>query len=125
MWMSGVMVVFGLALIFQSSRWSNTPSYANLLLMANTFVWGLVYLLIGTLLIVASRQLHRRWLYVLAHTAAIALVASWLLSFIVRWLTDDGTTIVNVVSWATYLFLLVRSVIVIESMFNQDKYERR
>lgn len=124
-WMTVVMMVFGLALIFQESRWSNTPAYANLLQISNSHVWGAIYLTIGIVMISALLQLHRRWLLVFAHTAAIALIGAWFVAFVVRWLTDDGTTIVNVVSWLTYLFMLIRSATVIDNVFNRRAYERR
>jgi len=104
----------GVALWLQPERWFNTPSYANLLSVASTEVWGSVYLAVSAVMLLAVWRRRNRFLVVTAHTAGIALVGSWLIAFFVRYLTDDGTTIVNVVSWATFLAILARSAIIID-----------
>jgi surface polysaccharide O-acyltransferase-like enzyme len=100
---------FGLGLVFQSSRFENTPSYGNLLLVAPAWLWGTIHLLSAALMFGSIRWRTMRGLAVSAHTVGIALVGSWLLAFVVRYLTDTGTTLVNVINWSVLLFLAVRS----------------
>lgn len=112
--MSVAFTAIGLALILQPDRFARTPSYSNLLEIAGQMVWGLAYLVCAVLLGMSLLPLPRRgkWgLAVAAHTVSIALTSYWLVAFVVRYLTDDGTTIVNVASWAVYLALLIRSVL--------------
>lgn len=102
-------LAFGATLIGQPSRWENTPAYANLLDLLPTQVWGALYLASSFSLFATILRRGNRVLSVAAHTLAIALTGGWLLGFVIRYLTDDGTTIVNVVNWAVYLTLLIRS----------------
>lgn len=106
----------GLTLFLQPHRYDNTPSYANLLNVMNQAWWGLIYLVVAAFVFAAVTFWRHRLLTVAAHTSAAALVLSWLAAFVYRWLTDDGTTIVNVVSWSILLFLVVRS------MFQLDEW---
>jgi hypothetical protein len=105
---------FGLALWLQPERWANTPAYHNLLVVLTAQTWGTIYLLVAALTAAASWKTRIRPVVVIAHTAAIALTAAWLVGFVIRYLTDQGTTIVNVVSWSTYLVLLIRSAVVLD-----------
>lgn len=98
----------GLGLVLQPARFGETPSYANLLHFAPAEVWGAVYLSVAGLLLV-WRLIQRQWIGVAAHTLASILTLWWLMAFVVRYFTDDATTIVNVVSWTVYLSLVVRS----------------
>lgn len=112
--MTFMMLVFigiGLTLVLQAARYSNTPSYANLLDILPAQAWGGLYLAAAALKLAAILRYHIRSLVIITHTVTIALIAVWLAAFIVRWFTDSGTTIVNVTSWATYLYLTVRSAI--------------
>lgn len=112
--MSVTFTAIGMALILQPDRFAATPSYANLLAIVGQMAWGLIYLGCAVLLVMSLLPLPRRnkWsLAVAAHTVSIALTGFWLAAFVVRYLTDDGTTIVNIASWSVYLALLVRSVL--------------
>jgi hypothetical protein len=102
-------VAIGAGLLFQPSRFSNTPSYANLLIFTSAGIWGCAYLAVAALMIGWRVAVRFRWLGVLAHVTAIALTSWWLVAFIVRYLTDNGTTVVNVVSWSVFLSLVIRS----------------
>lgn len=113
LWPGGAIVpvftVIGLALLLQGGRFDKTPAYAILLYLVPAQIWGMAYLLVaasfvGYLMIWPTRQLA-----VFAHTIGIILTGWWLLAFIIRYATDASTTPVNVVSWALYLFLLIRS----------------
>jgi hypothetical protein len=103
--------VFGVCLIAQPDRWAYTPAYGLLLDIAHQWVWGTVYLGISFLLAATAVFPVFRSLAVIAHTAAIALTIGWLGAFLIRYLTDPHTTIVNVVSWGVYLALLIQSAI--------------
>lgn len=105
---TAILTIFGLALIVQSSRWGNTPSYANLLVLMPADIWGAVYLAVAALM--GSVLVWRvKWWAVTAHMIALLVLLGWEFAFVIRWLTDDGTTIVNAVSWGTYVILLLRS----------------
>lgn len=113
---TGIFLIFGTALILQPSRWANTPSYANLLALLSSEMWGIIHLVVGIALgITFYTARHVKWFSIITHTAAIALVSAWFVAFIVRYLTDDGTTIVNVVSWGVYLALLIQSAVSLDS----------
>jgi hypothetical protein len=104
-----IFVVFGLGLVLQPQRWHNTPSYANLLVIMSAPAWGAVYFVIAVVLIASVLLRSSRMLAISAHTLAFLLLLTWEAAFVVRWATDAGTTVVNVISWATYLSLVVYS----------------
>lgn len=106
--------VFGVALWLQSSRWYNTPSYALLLKLLGTHAWGTLYLICAVLMFVHLTVFKPAWFAILAHTASAMLVVFWLVAFVIRYFTDSGTTIVNVVSWSILLTLLVHSALSID-----------
>ncbi len=101
-------IAIGVGLTLQPSRFANTPSYANLLAFAASQVWGVMYLTVAALL-VTWRLSKVRWLGVTSHTLGIVLTLWWWAAFIIRYITDNGTTIVNIVSWGVFLFLVARS----------------
>lgn len=109
-----VALLFGVTLILQPSRWANTPSYANLLELLSAQWWGVLYLFTAVLLFAAVRFRASRTMMVIAHTVAIALFAAWLLAFVVRYATDGGTTIVNIVSWSVFVSRLIQSSIILD-----------
>lgn len=111
----------GVALLAQPERWFNTPSYANLLSVFGTDTWGAIYLTVSATMLAAVWYRRTRVVVVVAHTISIALTAAWLFAFVVRYFTDDGTTIVNVVSWSTYLVILIRSAIIIDDDQEMDR----
>lgn len=104
----------GIALIVQPQRFANTPSYQNLIEIISQLGWGVIYLVCALLLVVPLFPLPRRPRWILAvtgHTVSIALTGFWLAAFVLRYFTDSGTTIVNLVSWGAYLALLIRSML--------------
>lgn len=111
---SVLFVVFGVALLAQPYRWHNTPAYGNLLAIADTRIWGTAYLLVAALMFIYLFAYSPGWFAILAHTAIFALSASWLVAFVIRYLTDDGTTIVNVGSWSVYTLLIAYSALRID-----------
>jgi hypothetical protein len=100
---------FALGMIFQSSRWYSTPAYGNLLTIFAAPTWGWIYL--GAAAVLATSLVLRRyrWLGMVAHTLTFALLVVWEAAFIIRWITDDHTTDVNVGSWAFFLAVTLRS----------------
>jgi hypothetical protein len=109
-------LAIGLGLLVQPSRFTRTPSYANLLILAGAPTWGILYLLsalsLALWLGLQPTQPYEpnqpRW-GIAAHMIPIALTAGWLIAFVVRYLSDTATTIVNVVSWSVFLALLGHS----------------
>jgi hypothetical protein len=104
-----ILAVFGFALIFQSSRWSKTPAYANLLDVFSAQTWGLIYLGATLCMVVGLVLRHTRWVGLAAHALTFMLLFGWELGFLIRYFTDSATTIVNVISWSTYVGLVMWS----------------
>lgn len=107
--------MFGVFLWAQPSRWARTPSYANLLQLLSQQTWGSIYLVAAGLLLGAFFGSNARWFKVVALTLSMALDASWLLAFVVRFFTDDATTIVNIVSWSMFLYVLIVSAVYMDA----------
>lgn len=108
-----VFLLFGFFLVAQPGRWANTPSYGILLNIADQTTWGSLYLVIGTCL-TATAYFRIRPFTVITFTAAFALLGTWLLAFIVRFATDDGTTIANIIAWSVYLTLLIEAALALD-----------
>lgn len=104
-----IFILLGTMLVLQSGRWARTPAYGNLLRILSADTWGYLYLGVGIFLAAGLVWQARRIISVMAHTVAFVLLSAWEAGFIVRYFTDSATTIVNVVSWGAYLFLLVVS----------------
>lgn len=113
MWAGLVMAVafltIGATLIFQTDRYNNTPSYGILLDVLPAIAWGAMYLVAGGLLALYVWKWRSQPFSIVAHTAAATLSMVWLSAFVIRYITDPGTTIVNVVSWSVYTLLVLRS----------------
>lgn len=120
-----VSLLFGITLILQPNRWANTPSYANLLELLPAATWGAIYLVTAGLLFVTIRFRQNRWLFAVGHTVGIALFAAWLLAFVVRYATDDGTTIVNIVSWGVFLSRLIQSAVILDDPETPREFEAK
>lgn len=105
---------FGFALIFQPQRFANTPSYANLLALLPQQLWGGIYLLSSFLMALSIWKYTNRKIVTSATVFSFALTIAWLGAFVYRWLTDGGTTIVNVGSWSIFLYLIVRSAMMVD-----------
>jgi hypothetical protein len=107
--MAIIYLAIGITLCTQQFRYSNTPSYHILLQVAPAWTWGIGYIVAGTLLAAYVLRWHAIWFSAVVHCVAGFLSIWWLFSFILRYLTDDKTTIVNVCSWSVYTYLVVRS----------------
>lgn len=101
--------LIGGGLLLQPDRFQRTPSYGNLIRLFPASTWGLVYLVVAASLFSWGWRRTPQWWGVAVHTLAIMLTSGWLFAFVYRWWTDDGTTVVNVVSWTVYLILLIES----------------
>jgi len=100
---------YGLGMLFQSARFSRTPAYGNLTQILDIRVWAVLHLMAALLfaayvLVVASRLFG-----IVVHIYGLTVVGAWWLAFVIRWLTDESTTIVNVVSWGVLLLITGRS----------------
>ena len=109
-----VFAAIGVTLWLQPGRYANTPSYANLLAILPQHEWSVIYLSAAVLNVTAIWQYAHRALVITSHTVAIVLILAWLLAFVIRYLTDDGTTIVNVMSWSVFLYLAFRSALMVD-----------
>lgn len=104
-----VCLMVGGGLVFQPDRFRRTPSYGNLLRLFPATTWGIAYLLVAVLLAMWGMLRAPPWCGVVVHTVAIMLIGGWLAAFVVRYFTDNATTIVNVASWTVFLILLIES----------------
>lgn len=56
---------------------------------------------------------HESWrIGLIAHILPVLLAVTWWMAFLIRRITDDRTTIVNVGSWAVMIAILVFSITV-------------
>jgi len=108
----------GTSLLLQPDRWNRAAGYANLLASASTITWGSIYVAVALVMAAAVWRPTLRVVAVVAHTAGIALSLSWLIGFVVRYLTNDATTPLAVLAWGAFLAALIRSAIVLD-----DGYE--
>lgn len=106
--MSAAFLIFGLSLVGQAHRWESTPAYHVLLQIFRAQTWGALFLLSGAAMGLAAWQFGKRWAVIGSLTAAIALTTGWMLAFIARYLSSPNTTPETWVSWAVFLFLLLR-----------------
>jgi hypothetical protein len=106
--MSAAFTIFGLSLLFQSSRWASTPAYHVLLQILSARTWGWLFLVSGVSMGVACWQFQRRWLLIACLTLAFALTNGWMLAFVIRYLTSPNTTPETWVSWGVFDYLLTR-----------------
>jgi hypothetical protein len=112
--MSAAFGIFGLSLIFQGHRWHSTPAYHVLLLILPAGMWGGLFLLSGASMGAAAWQFSRRWAVITSLVLAFALTAAWAIAFVLRYLTSPNTTPETWVSWAVFLFLLLKVAVSID-----------
>lgn len=101
--------VYGLGMVMQPARFASTPAYGILTQLLDIRWWGGAYLLIAGLFAVYTVVVTGRVFGIVTHMLALLVTAMWLLAFIVRWLTDSNTTVVNVASWLVLTLLIARS----------------
>ncbi len=106
--------ILGVSLLLQPARWAATPAYRNLLAIMPQHAWGAVFAVIAALLTAAIWRPARRWLSVLALTAAFMVTTAWGLAFVVRWLTSSSTTPETWTSWAVFDYLVIRAVALLD-----------
>jgi hypothetical protein len=107
-------MVIGLGLWFQPGRWNRTPAYGILLDIFSQRVWGTLYVAAAIGLAISVWLATNRAFAIIAHITAIALTTVWLTAFIVRYLTDQSTTVVNPVTWTVLLGALVYSALLVD-----------
>jgi hypothetical protein len=122
--MMGVFTAIGVTLLLQPARFANTPSYANLLAVLPAWAWGAIYLVTAVLNVWSILDYKARVLVVVTHTVGISLGAAWWAAFIVRYATDNGTTIVNPVSWTVFLYLMIRSAMMLDDHVDGPEIRR-
>ena len=105
-------LAIGAGLVFQAHRFSSTPAYGNLIILLDAPTWGWMYITSALLLLAWVTAAPRsKWWAGAAHLPAIMLTWVWLIAFVIRYLTDSSTTVVNVVSWSMFFVGLVRSLV--------------
>jgi len=113
--------LIGAGLLFAPESFAKTPSYANLLLFADQWVWGTLYTSVAVLMWTSVWFYRNHLLAVVAHTIAFALCLSWLLAFIVRAITSPATTIVNPTWWSVAALILVLSALQLDTNAPKQK----
>jgi hypothetical protein len=101
--------VYGLGMVLQPGRFESTPAYANLTKMLDIRLWGVQYLVVAALFAVYTLLTTGRLFGIVVHILGLIVTAVWELAFIIRWLTDSHTTIVNVGSWLVLTLVIARS----------------
>jgi len=109
-----IFLAFAFGLLVQQNRWYSTPAYGNLLIIFSAQTWGIIYLAAAVGMLLSALLRTQRAISLIAHTYAFMLLVSWEAAFIVRYLTDPKTTIANVVAWAAYVALVLRSATLID-----------
>lgn len=104
-----ILLALGGDMVLRSSRWYRTPSYGNLLKIMSADAWGAVYLSVALVVVAGLVLKTNRVIRLAGHTLAFVLLLGWEFAFVIRSITDSGTTIANVVSWGTFLTLAVWS----------------
>lgn len=110
-----IFYAFGLTMSWQPGRYFNTPSYANLLQLLRPEWWGAIHILAAILMTLCIIWHENTKLIFASHIIGLLLLAFWWVAFIVRYFTDEGTTIVNVCSWGVFVYLLIRSGLLVMS----------
>lgn len=102
-------------LLVQPARFTATPAYGVLLDILNQRTWGFAFMAVSIVMVAALLfDNQSRPLTVIAHIMAISLATIWLVGFIVRYLSDPSTTIVNVLSWSLHIAVLGYSLSIID-----------
>jgi hypothetical protein len=101
--------VYGLGMLLQPGRFSTTPAYANLIRTLDIRVWGAQYLAVAALFAVYTLWTTNRLFGIVTHILGLTITGVWLLAFVIRWLTDQNTTVVNVGSWLVLTLVIGRS----------------
>lgn len=104
-----ILTALGSDMVIRSSRWYRTPSYGNLLKVMPADAWGAIYLVTALTMLLGLVFNTNRIARMVGHTLSFVLLLGWEFAFVIRSITDSGTTIANVVSWGTFLCLAVWS----------------
>jgi hypothetical protein len=102
-------MIYGLGMVLQSTRFDATPAYRNLSQMLDIRLWGVAYLMTAIMFSVYTLLTTGRLYGIITHIVALVVTGIWLLAFVIRWLTDSGTTVVNVGSWLVLTLIIARS----------------
>ena len=100
---------FALGMLLQPGRFYATPAYGTLTQVFNIRVWGALYLVVAALLGIYVSFFTPRLFGIVVHIVGLIVTSVWWLAFVIRWLTDDKTTVVNVASWLVFLLVIGRS----------------
>jgi hypothetical protein len=113
--------IYGLGMVLQPRRFGGTPSYGNLTQLLDIRVWGAMYLAMAVLFGVYTLLLTARTFGIVTHMIGLTVTGTWLVAFLIRWLTDPNTTVVNVASWLVLTLLIARSATLIPASARPDR----
>jgi hypothetical protein len=100
---------YGLGMLIQPARFSATPAYGNLTQILDIRIWAAVHLVAAILFAAYVSLITGRLFGIVVHIYGLAVALAWWLAFVIRWLTDESTTVVNIVSWGMLLLIMSRS----------------
>lgn len=101
--------IYGLGMVLQPRRFSATPAYGNLTKLLDIRWWGVLYLVMALMFGLYTVFLTHRTFGIATHLIGLAVTGYWLVAFLIRWVSDSGTTVVNVGSWLVLTLLIARS----------------
>lgn len=106
---AGAYGLLGLAMLGQPHRFVVTAPFGILLDIMPIRAWGAAHLAVAALFLLYVAVAPGRTAALAAHIAGFVLTTLCLIAFVVRYITDPGTTPTNAISWLVYLFVLARS----------------
>lgn len=101
--------IYGLGMLLQADRFSRTPAYGTLTQVLDIRWWGVLHLVVAALFAGYTVVVSGRLYGIVTHIVGLLVTSIWLLAFLIRWVTDANTTVVNVASWLVLVLLMARS----------------
>lgn len=108
--------VYGLGMVLQPVRFTTTPAYGTLTQVLDIRWWGVLHLVVAALFGAYTVVVTGRLFGIITHIVGLIVTVVWFMAFIVRWLTDANTTVVNVASWLVLTLLIARSATLIPAV---------
>lgn len=102
-------LLYGLGMVLQPNRFTRTPAYGTLTAVLDIRWWGVIYLVSAVTFGVYTLLVTGRNFGIVTHILGLLVTSVWLAAFLIRWLTDWDTTVVNVGSWLVLTIIIARS----------------
>ncbi len=112
--MACVSAVFGVSLVTQHARYAAGPLFTPLVEFVPLPAWGAAYLTVAALKTVCIVRYQWRPVLLCTHAVSIALFAYWCTALTIQYATSSTSTVGYPLAWWTYLYLLIRSFLMID-----------